>query len=374
MKNVVFWMSSYLPELGGFQWSTFRLARALKNNGWNVLIVTKKSDEGGFPPEIPVKSFTADNLMQWVEISGKWLIDNRDKFDVIHVIDLFYHSIDPQFAVLAKLARPTVLKIPTAACLPRIINDSNIGYLNFIDAFSALNEQIIDELVSLKVSTDRIYLFPNGLDCQEFKPAIDKTDLRARMNLPTNDILVLYVGRLVRRKRLDVLLDVFDRIGTKAKLLLVGAGFDQKDSVEDEIIERARKMENVLIFPATPNVLGYYNCCDIHTLISEVEGMPNSIIESMACALPNVATNISGVRELITSGVNGFLVPIGDSDATFQAILNLINNPALRAEMGQVSRNKIMAEFSIDLIAKKYINLYLKLLEEKNESNLNYPI
>lgn len=365
MKKVVFWMSSYLPELGGFQWSTFRLARALKKCGWEVLIVTKKSNERDFPSEIPVMYFDADNLAQWVDVSGNWLVDNRDSFDVIHVIDLFYQLIDQQFSVLAKLAKPVVLKIPTAACLPRIINKSNQKYLDLVNAFSVLNDQIRDELVSLGVSVGRIHFFPNSLDCQEFYPIRDKANLRAKMNLPISKILVLYIGRFVKRKRLDILLDVFDKIGSKALLLLVGAGFDQRDSVENKVIERAKQMDNVLIFPAAVKVLDYYNCCDIHVLISEVEGMPNSIIESMACALPNVATDIPGIRELIIDGANGFLVPVGDSDVTLEVLSNLINDAGLRDRMGKISRAKVVAEFSVDVIAKNYINLYLKLLEER---------
>ena len=91
------------------------------------------------------------------------------------------------------------------------------------------------------------------------------------------------------------------------------------------------------------------------------EGLPTVIIEAMAMGVPVIATDIAGTGELIQDGINGKLVPAGDSQALADGIIEMIENTALMnqfAETGKLSSQS----FSIETIAKEYINLFENLL------------
>jgi len=80
------------------------------------------------------------------------------------------------------------------------------------------------------------------------------------------------------------------------------------------------------------------------------EGLPMSLLEAASCALPIVAFDVPGCREIIKDGVNGFLVPFKDTDAMYSAILKLLNDSNLRDSMGHSGRALVIKEFSKEII------------------------
>jgi len=83
---------------------------------------------------------------------------------------------------------------------------------------------------------------------------------------------------------------------------------------------------------------------------------------------PMVAYNITGVRDLVEDGVNGFLVPFGDIEAFAEKIIYLIEHPEVAKEMGKRGREKILKEFSLDTVLEDMKKLYREILEdEKSE-------
>lgn len=88
------------------------------------------------------------------------------------------------------------------------------------------------------------------------------------------------------------------------------------------------------------------------------EGMPLSLAEAAACGRPVVTTDAPGCREVVTDGVNGFLVPVRDSAALADALRKLIDDPALRAEMGRRGRERAETEFSVQRIVYETLQVY----------------
>ena len=84
---------------------------------------------------------------------------------------------------------------------------------------------------------------------------------------------------------------------------------------------------------------------DIVVLPSYREGLPRTLIEAAACARPLVATDAPGCREVVTGGVDGLLVPVGDGDALARAIARLLDDPALAARLGLAARAKALAHY-----------------------------
>jgi len=94
---------------------------------------------------------------------------------------------------------------------------------------------------------------------------------------------------------------------------------------------------------------------------SLAEGIPTVVLEAMACALPVVVTDCGGVREAVRDGVEGFVVPPREPDAIARALEQLWREPALRTEMGQAGRERVVAEFGLERQVRSYMVLYHEL-------------
>ena len=92
------------------------------------------------------------------------------------------------------------------------------------------------------------------------------------------------------------------------------------------------------------------------------EGVPKSLIEAAACALPIVTTDIPGCRELVSDGVNGFLVPFKHVEALAAALRTLIDDPALRARMGAAGRARVLEQYSLPRVVDAHLAVYQELL------------
>jgi glycosyltransferase involved in cell wall biosynthesis len=110
------------------------------------------------------------------------------------------------------------------------------------------------------------------------------------------------------------------------------------------------------------NTADYLRASDIFILPSLGEGLPNSLLEAMACGLTCMSTRIGGISELITDGKNGLLIEPGSVSAVFEGLHRAASDPGAAAAMGKEARKRMMAGFSIENIAKKYTELYSRVL------------
>ena len=94
--------------------------------------------------------------------------------------------------------------------------------------------------------------------------------------------------------------------------------------------------------------------------------MPKSLIEALASGLPCVTTDVPGCREVVAPNVNGLLVPAREVEPLVRALQSLIDNPALRAEMGRNGRQRAVAEFSSSRIVSETLSIYQSMLGEAN--------
>ena len=111
--------------------------------------------------------------------------------------------------------------------------------------------------------------------------------------------------------------------------------------------------------------LGYRNdikeqidACDIFVLPSYREGIPRTLLEAASMSKPIITTNAIGCKEVVDDGVNGFLIPVGDSKALATKIKILVDDVNLRIEMGKQSRIKALREFDVNIIVEQYLRLY----------------
>lgn len=188
---------------------------------------------------------------------------------------------------------------------------------------------------------------------------------RRRAAGPERSPTVLYVGRLRTRKAVAVLLEAFAKVLRQlpsARLVVVGDG-EQQAALE----KRRRELgfgEEVTFTGALPRqrLLEVYQAADVYCLPSLYEGFPVAILEAMAAALPVVATRVSGIPEAVIPGETGELVEPEDVAALAAALAGLLADPARARALGEAGRVMLAERFSIDVVAREYLELWQELL------------
>jgi glycosyltransferase involved in cell wall biosynthesis len=102
--------------------------------------------------------------------------------------------------------------------------------------------------------------------------------------------------------------------------------------------------------------------CDVLWSTSGYEGQSNVILEAMAAGVPVVATDISGTRELVVSGVTGYLVPVGDRAAFAKWTERLLSDAALAGHLAAAARQRVQSEFSVEKMVTQHTELYRDVL------------
>ena len=131
-----------------------------------------------------------------------------------------------------------------------------------------------------------------------------------------------------------------------------------------QLVALARELalsERLIWLGSRQDVGGWLAAMDIFVHTADFEGMPNAVMEAMAMALPVVASNVDGNRELIRNGVSGYLVTPGDTRAFTQQIQQLMDNPDRAREVGKKAHQEVLERFSMARMVRAYDQLFVSL-------------
>ena len=229
-------------------------------------------------------------------------------------------------------------------------------------AFVVPSPQLVSAAVAAGVPPDRIAVIPNALAPETAAAdAPPRADARARLGLPER-LTVLFVGRLVRDKGLDVLAQAWDRFAADrdATLVIVGDGPGRADL--ERWARRAGHGERVRLAGARPDVQPYYRAADVLVVPSRTETFCNVLAEGMAHGLAAITTPVGLAVHWIRDGDNGLLVPVEGAPALAGALAHLAGDAALRARLGRAARRDARTEFAADAVTDHHVELYERLL------------
>jgi glycosyltransferase involved in cell wall biosynthesis len=160
--------------------------------------------------------------------------------------------------------------------------------------------------------------------------------------------------------------------GHPAALMFVGGTGARCHEIDEELAAQLRRKvsgldeatrRHVRFIDATPHIDAYYRAADIFALPSMSEGLPNALLEAMACGLPCVASHLPGITDtVIEHGVNGLLHAPINADALATLLQRLVQHPAWGAQLGRAARATIEQRFAIAQVAAQYRALYRRLL------------
>ncbi|MEP7041499.1 MAG: glycosyltransferase family 4 protein [Dokdonella sp.] len=195
-------------------------------------------------------------------------------------------------------------------------------------AIVAVSQALADKAVELGVDRARTHTVYNGVDTERFAPA-PRANARERLNLPARDPIVLYVGNLKQTKGCVDLLEAFPALLAQrpgALLVFVGEGPARatllKRSADLGIAQQVQLAGAV----AHADLPTWFCSADLLCLPSHNEGVPNVVLEAMACGIPVVATRVGGIPEILPEYA-GILVPAQAIEAIGQALVAALAQP-----------------------------------------------
>ena len=209
-------------------------------------------------------------------------------------------------------------------------------------------------------------LIPNGADLAVFKPK-NRIVARNELGLERESDVVLFVGNRTRSnpfKDYTVMEDAVKRVaaqsnGRKIVFLCIG------EKSEDRVIGPATF--RFIEFQIDPvKMASYYQAADVYLHAAKADNAPLVIIEAQACGAPVVATAVGGIPELIEDGNTGFLVPLGDSNAMAERILEILLNDRLRECMSKNAAELARRRYNIQQQVESYLNWYMEILERNS--------
>lgn len=241
------------------------------------------------------------------------------------------------------------------------------------DAELVQNEEDLTTLASLRVPANRLHLLGNGIDLDRFVPG-PKTEtarrrVRSELGVDEATVLVGAVGRLVWEKgygELFAAAKALRRRCPEVRIMVAGPSEPEKaDGIAPAALADAES-SGVCFVGHRKDVEDLYAAFDLYVLASHREGFPRSAMEAAAMGLPIVATDIRGCRQVVEHGLNGLLVPPGDTRALADAVARLASDASLRSTMGLHAIAKAKREFDQRQVISLTLAIYEELLGRKS--------
>jgi L-malate glycosyltransferase len=229
-------------------------------------------------------------------------------------------------------------------------------------------EAIKRDLLQRGYDAAHLTVIPNGIDCERFRVPGNGEKVRREWNIPPGVPVVGVLARLLRIKGQDVFLRAAALMAAKkpeVRFVIVG-GNNVDREYEDELKRLTAQLglEGRVVFTGfrtdVPDLLAALSVVVSPSL--GLEGLSNSLLESMAAGLPVVATRVGGTPEIVEDGVTGLLVTPGDAEALAGAISKLLVDTTTAKRLGQSARRRVFTRYSLERAVASTERLYGELL------------
>ena len=233
------------------------------------------------------------------------------------------------------------------------------------DAVIASAESVKEHYVS-QVGADpaKVDVIYNAVDWAQLQTTMTRDEFRESIGVPLDAPAAGIIARLTQQKAHRVLFEALSRPELGAlQLVVVGDG-----ELGDELKSRAASLgieRRVHFLGARRDLGNILGGVDIFAMPSYWEGLPLSMVLAMGAGLPVVASRVAGIPEVVHDGVSGMLVDAGDVTQLARALATLVQDPPLRARLGEAARAYVRPRFGVDGYVASIASLYDRLLAAK---------
>jgi glycosyltransferase involved in cell wall biosynthesis len=304
--------------------------------------------------KIPLHSYFGADTWQAVRQVCTYI--HRHGIALVHTFD---YSLTP-FGVAAARLCPGVRVLSSQRCYmellpPRYRYMALIAH-GFADGIVVNCEELRRHLhEDYKFRASSIQVCWNGIDTREFhrRPETRLQEVRDA------ELVIGTVGVLRPEKNLAHLIEAFQRVregNARIKLLIIGSG-PEENSLRG-LAARLGVTPQCVFLPSTAEVTSALSSIDIFVHPSLSEGLPNAVMEAMACGCTVLASGVGGCPELIDDGVHGMLFHAGKLDSLVSALRVVVAEPELRCRMAAAAAARIRERFSIEASARRMEGIY----------------
>lgn len=291
--------------------------------------------------------------------------------DIIHVNNLPFLTSLQSINVARRMSIPSILHVHGVIGMrSKILDIAQYAFIRTVmrKAFYnatrviCLTKSDALEVQRLGCPYEKIRIIPNGVDVEKFKPH-DKII----------DNMIFWCGRFIPEKGLEYLIRALALVvkeKPQVKLIMAGNGplFPKILSlVKHYKLEKNVIFKGYVVHDKLPNLFG---TSSLYVLPSLKEGMPYALLEAMACGKAVIGSDIPGISEVITHGINGVLVPPKDPKALAEAITRLLEDRSLRRRLGENARKMMVEKYSWQKISEKIEGIYYEAITSCLQQNL----
>lgn len=208
----------------------------------------------------------------------------------------------------------------------------------------------------------------NGIDTSEFDPnkvsEETKNEIRKNLGINEDDVVFLFVGRVVKDKGINELVQAFinlERNNTNCHLVIVGSYENNLDPVFPETEKQINDHPKIHAVGYKSNVIDYFAMADVLTFPSYREGFPNVVMQAAAMQLNCIVSDINGCNEIITNNENGWIVPVKDVEILTNRMQWCVDNPKESKAMGLKNREIMLSDYERSFVWKEILKEYQKL-------------
>lgn len=355
------------PNLGSF---VYHFAKNLGEAGVKVSVIAPFEEGNEMVVEQDfIKIFRVKGRFPLLSILG---LIGRIKPDIVHVQA-------PNIFGSAAVVASKLKQIPVIATVHRAEVDELAGSMFYfrriiLSQFKkviAVSQHTKSLAIRAGVKESKIMVIYNSCDEIRFLRK-EKSILRKKHAFPLDIKIIIFVGNLIKRKNVFVLIESL-RILHERKhnflAIIIGKG-EERDKLE-QLVRQYELSDNVrfLGFVSDGELPEFYNSSDVFVLPSVSEGHPIVILEAMATGLPVIASDAGGNRESIDEGVNGFLFDSNNEVSLADKLEKIISSDDLQKRLSASSFNIYMQKFSTGIQIENHLKLYDSLLNNRDETS-----
>jgi N-acetyl-alpha-D-glucosaminyl L-malate synthase BshA len=320
--------------------------------------------------EVEVASYPLfDHPPYTLALATKMLeVFEAESLDVLHVHYAIPHSVS---AMLARsMAAPRRLPFVTTLHGTDItLVGSNRSYLPITkfsieksDGVTAISDYLLQQTLKEFDIKRPIEVIPNFVNCDLYT-RIPNEAQRAQW-APNGEPIIMHLSNFRPVKRITDAVEIFAIVRAKmpAKLVLIGDGPDR--GAAEYLVRKKRLQKDVFFLGKQNSVYEKLSSADLFLLPSQLESFGLAALEAMACEVPVVATNVGGIPEVVTHGVDGFLTDPGDVKAAGQYALDILSRADRGREMGHLARKNAKSRFCANDVIPQYERYYQRVLAE----------
>jgi glycosyltransferase involved in cell wall biosynthesis len=380
--KIAFLTEKYTPDIGGLAISAERLARLLAAAGYQVHAFaptlhlpaseTRTLSSNG----VSVTRFGAhkrvdDTLVDWFEL----LVEEhkRRPFDVVHAYFLTQAGFVATYGG-KYLNVPSVVSARGNDMERAVFDPSRAAHVLYSLQHAGaitMNATELARKAKALVPGREVTVIPNGVDAELFKPLPRNTALAESLSpidggkLEKPVRVIGFAGELREKKGLRLLLSAYAQVHKKnpATLLIVGDVRAGDDRQIFEEFKRSHPQAQIIVtgFVSANDMPAYYSLMDIFVQPSLRDGLPNALLEAMACEIPVIATPVGGIVDAVRNCRNGRLVPTNIVDEWAEAMDELLTNADLRKDLGRAGRQTIKDQFTLQSELDGNLAVYRRL-------------